>query len=125
MKITWETRDAGTTWNKSLPCIISPATSDGEVHGFLSKHVFFQSRVVSCETEVGCWDPQVDPGLPVPRHTPTVLNSTRHFSQSSHSRGHHNRSDVDIFHNANYQPQYFSSSIQSLSLLLEVVTNRQ
>lgn len=82
MKITWETRGAGTTWSKSLPCIVTPATSDGEVCGFLSKHVFFQSRVVSYEAEVGCWDPQVDPGLPVPRHTPTVLNTTRHFLEA-------------------------------------------
>lgn len=47
------------------------------------------------------------------------------YSQSSDSQGHQNRSDVGIFHNANHQPQYFFSSIQSLSFLLEVVTNRQ
>lgn len=79
MKITWETRDAGTAWGKTPRGVITPATSEGGGHGLLSNRGFCQSRAVSYETEEGCWDPQVEPGLPVPGHTPTLLNSTRHF----------------------------------------------
>lgn len=92
---------------------ITPAPSEGAVSGFLSK-----TQVLSIMR-----DPQVNPHCAQAHsHRAEVCIS---FSQSSDFQGHQNRSDIGIFYNANHQQWYFFLSIQLLSFLLEVVTNRQ
>lgn len=99
-----------------------------------SSHVRGRSSYPSCQTWLlsvkGCllWNrggllgPSSRPWAPARTHSAELYTS---FSQSSDSQGHQNRSDVGIFHTAYHQLQFFFSSIQSLSFLLEVVTNRQ